>query len=161
MFTHLTKLFSICTIVLLAMFAPVVSMAEEIGSVSTAFKLIGPNHKVVIDAFDDPDIPGVTCHISRSRTGGITGGLGLADDTSDASIACRQIGPITLPNNLKKKDGDRVFAENRSILFKKLQVVRFYDEKRNTLIYLSYSDKLVDGSPENSISTIPVMPWTR
>lgn len=135
------------------------AQAEEIGSVDTVFKLLGPNHKIVVDAFDDPDIPGVACHISRARTGGIKGGLGLAEDTSDASIACRQVGPIKLPGNLKKQDGESVFTERRSLIFKKLQVVRFYDEKRNTLIYLSYSDRVIEGSPKNAISTVPVMPW--
>ncbi len=133
--------------------------AETIGEVDTAFKLIGPNHKIVIEAFDDPLISGVTCHVSRARTGGVSGALGLAEDTSDASIACRQVGPITLPSGLKNKDGDEVFSERRSILFKRLRVVRFFDEKRRVLVYLVYSDKLIDGSPKNAISTVPVMPW--
>lgn len=133
--------------------------AEEIGSVDTVFKMLGPNHKIVIEAFDDPLVPGVTCHVSRSKTGGVSGALGLAEDTSDASIACRQVGPITLPPNLKTRDGDQVFSERRSILFKKMQVVRFFDEKRKVLIYLVYSDKLIEGSPKNAISTVPVMEW--
>jgi CreA protein len=137
----------------------VTSQAEEIGSVDTAFKLLGPNHKIVIEAFDDPLIPGVACHIARAQTGGVKGAFGLAEDTSDASIACRQVGPITLPADLKDEDGETVFSERRSILFKKLRVVRFFDEKRNVLIYLVYSDKLVEGSPKNSISSVPVMPW--
>lgn len=145
---------------LLSIAAPA-AQAEEIGSVDTVFKLLGPNHKIVIDAFDDPDIPGVACHISRARTGGIKGGLGLAEDTSDASIACRQVGPIELPKNLKKRDGESIFSERRSLIFKKLQVVRFYDEKRNTLIYMSYSDRVIEGSPKNAISTVPVMPWAK
>ncbi len=134
-------------------------LAEEIGSVSTTFKLIGPNNKIVIEAFDDPSIAGVACHVSNARRGGVSGGLGLAEDTSDASIACRQIGPITLPANLKKRDGEDVFTEKRSLLFKKMHVTRFYDEKRNVLVYLVYSDKIIDGSPKNAISTVPVMPW--
>ena len=135
--------------------------AEEIGRVSTTFKMVGANDKIVIEAFDDPDIPGATCYISRAKTGGISGSLGLAEDTSDASIACRQTGPITLPPQVAsgKQDGRRVFKKSTSILFKKLQVVRFYDRKRNALVYLSYSDKLVDGSPKNSISTIVLRPW--
>jgi len=144
-------------LVLLAV--PSLGRAEEIGSVDTVWKLLGPNHKIVIDAFDDPDISGVTCHVSRAKTGGISGGLGLAEDTSDASIACRQGGPIKLPDGLKERDGERGFRESRSILFKKLQVVRFFDEKRKVLIYLVYSDRLVEGSPKNAISTVPVMPW--
>lgn len=131
--------------------------AEEIGSVDTVFKLLGANHKIVIEAFDDPKIPGVTCHLSRAKTGGIKGSLGLAEDKAEASIACRQIGPIKLPSKLK--NGAQVFNKKTSILFKKLQVVRFYDKKRNVLIYLAYSDKLIEGSPQNSISTVPISPW--
>ena len=131
--------------------------AEEVGEVSTAFKLIGANHKIVVEAFDDPDIPGVSCFVSRAKTGGISGSLGLAEDTSDASIACRQTGPITLPEEIE--EGEQVFRQRTSILFKKLQVVRFYDEKRNTLVYLSYSDKLIDGSPKNALSAVVVRPW--
>ena len=138
---------------------PMVAHADtdDIGSVNTAFKLIGPDHKIVISAFDDPDIPGVACHVARAKTGGISGAVGLAEDTADASIACRQIGPITMPAKLPEQK--EVFDERRSAIFKHLRVVRFFDKKRNTLVYLAYSDKLVDGSPKNSISTVPVMPW--
>jgi CreA protein len=131
--------------------------AEEIGSVDTAFKMLGPNHKIVIEAFDDPEIPGVACHLSRSKTGGFKGGLGLAEDKADASIACRQIGPIKLPSKLEP--GQKVFNKKTSILFKTMQVVRFFDKKRNVLIYLVYSDKLIEGSPKNSISTVPILNW--
>jgi CreA protein len=134
-----------------------IGQAEEIGSVDTAFKLLGANHKIVVEAFDDPKVEGVACHVSRARTGGIKGSLGLAEDTSDASIACRQVGPIRIIENIQ--DGEEVFTERRSLLFKKLRVVRFLDKKRNTLIYLVYSDKLIEGSPKNSISTVPIMPW--
>lgn len=137
--------------------------AEEIGSVNTVFKWVGPDHKIVIDAFDDPDVPGVVCYVSRAKTGGVKGALGLAEDTADASIACRQVGPITLPDRVasRKADGEQVFKEHLSILFKTLQVVRFYDAKRNTLIYLTYSDKIVEGSPKNSVTAVPVEPWGR
>lgn len=131
--------------------------AEEIGSVDTTFQWLGPNHKIVIEAFDDPKIAGVTCYVSRSRTGGIKGSLGLAEDTSDASIACRQVGPITIKE--KFKEGEEVFTERRSLLFKKMRVVRFLDQPRNTLIYVVYSDKLIEGSPKNSITAVPIMPW--
>ncbi len=131
--------------------------AEQVGSVDTSFKLLGANHKIVIEAFDDPKVSGVSCHLSRAKKGGITGSLGLAEDTSDASIACRQVGPITINEELK--DGEKVFKERTSILFKTMQVVRMLDKKRNVLIYLVYSDKLVDGSPKNSISTVPIRPW--
>lgn len=138
----------------LAFFFPVLAKAEEIGSVSTVFKMLGPNHKIVIEAFDDPDIPGVSCWLARAKTGGISGGLGLAEDPSDGSIACRQIGPIKLPDDLE--DGEKVFNKRTSLVFKTLQVVRFYDERRHTLIYLVYSDKVIEGSPKNSISVVPI-----
>jgi CreA protein len=130
--------------------------AEEIGAVSTAFKLLGANHKIVIEAFEDPDIKGATCYVSRAKTGGIKGSLGVAEDTSDASISCRQTGPITLPESVAsgKEDGKEVFKKSTSLLFKKMQVVRFYDKKRSTLVYLTYSDRIIEGSPKNSISTI-------
>ena len=140
-----------------ALSAAIPALAEEVGSVDTAFKLLGANHKIVVEAFDDPDIPGVSCFVSRAKTGGIKGSLGIAENTSDASIACRQTGPIVLPNELE--EGEEVFGRRSSILFKRLQVVRFYDETRATLIYLSYSDKLIDGSPKNSISAVVVRPW--
>lgn len=129
--------------------------AEEIGSVSTVFKLLGPNDKIVIEAFDDPKVDGVTCHISRAKKGGVSGAVGLATDTSDGSIACRQVGPITIKEELEP--GESVFNKRTSILFKKMQVVRFHDQKRDVLIYLVYSDKLIDGSPKNSISTVPIL----
>ncbi|NPU84440.1 MAG: CreA family protein [Syntrophaceae bacterium] len=127
------------------------------GSVSTQFRWIGPNDKIVVDGFDDPKVQGVACHISRAQTGGVKGAMGVAEDTSDAGIACRQIGPIRFVGELK--DGERVFDEQRSLVFKSLQVVRFYDRKRNVLVYVSYSDRIISGSPKNSISTVPIMGW--
>ena len=134
-----------------------IGSTEEIGSVDTVFKLLGPNHKIVIDVFDDPKVEGVACYVSRARTGGIAGGLGLAEDTSDASIACRQVGPVRFKDAFK--DGEEAFSERRALLFKKLHVMRFFDKGRNTLVYLVYSDKLIEGSPKNSISAVPIMPW--
>jgi CreA protein len=135
--------------------------AEQIGSVDTVFKMIGPDHKIVVEAFDDPDVQNVTCYISRAKTGGIKGGLGLAEDTSDAAISCQQVGPIEISDKIKKgkTEGEVVFQKRTSLVFKKLQVVRFYDAKRNALVYLTYSDKVVDGSPKNAISAVPIMPW--
>ncbi len=134
--------------------------AEEIGHVDTAFKLLGANHKIIVEAFDDPKVAGVTCFLSMARTGGIKGSLGLAEDTSDASIACRQVGPIRFREAIERdEEGEEVFSARRSILFKRLQVMRFFDETRNTLVYLAYSDKLIDGSPKNSISAVALMPW--
>ncbi len=138
----------------LSVLLPSVAPAEEIGEVTTAFKLLGANHRIVVEAFDDPKVEGVSCFVSRARTGGISGSLGLAEDTSDASIACRQTGPVAFRDELK--DGEEVFNRRASILFKTFQVVRFFDQKRNTLVYLSYSDKLVDGSPKNSISAVVI-----
>ena len=145
-------------LLLLTLLLPIGVFAEEIGSVDTTFKLIGPDHKIVIEAFDDPVVEGVTCHLSRAKKGGITGALGLAEDTSDASIACRQIGPIHFKRELE--NGEEVFTKRTSLVFKSMQVVRFLDKQRNVLVYLVYSDKLVEGSPKNSISTVPIMPWT-
>lgn len=129
----------------------------DVGEVSTNFRWLGPNDKVVVDGFDDPDVAGVACHISRAQRGGISGGLGFAEDPSDASIACRQIGPIVFRKKLS--DGERVFDERRSVIFKSLQVVRFFDPQRRVLVYVSYSDRVFTGSPKNSISSVPLMPW--
>ena len=137
------------------LFAVSTVSAEEIGSVSTVFKLLGPNDKIVIEAFDDPKVEGVTCHLSRAKKGGVSGAVGLATDTSDAAIACRQVGPITIKEELG--DGEPVFNKRTSVLFKTMQVVRFLDKKRKVLVYLVYSDKLIDGSPKNSISTVPIL----
>ncbi len=138
---------------LVGLAAPV--LAEQVGSVSTVFKMVGPNDKIVIEAFDDPKVAGITCYLSRAKTGGVSGGFGMAEDPSDASIACRQVGEITFKEKIK--DGEEVFKKDTSFLFKSMQVVRFLDEKRNVLIYLVYSDRIVDGSPKNSISVVPVV----
>lgn len=127
------------------------------GSVSTNFRWLGPNDKIVIDSFEDPKVQGVVCYIARAQTGGVKGELGVAEDTSDASIACRQVGPIKIIGELK--DGETVFGEHRSLLFKKLHVVRFFDPKRNVLVYVAYSDRVMEGSPKNSISAVPIMEW--
>lgn len=136
------------------------AFADEIGEVDTAFKLLGANHKIVIEAFDDPKVEGVTCFLSMARKGGISGSLGFAEDPSDASIACRQVGPIRFAKPIPAdKEGELVFAARRSVLFKKLRVMRFLDRARNTLVYLAYSDKLIEGSPKNAISAVAIMPW--
>ena len=128
--------------------------AEQVGEVDTVFKLIGPDHKVVVDAYDDPKVAGVTCYVSRATTGGISGAVGLAEDRADASIACRQVAPIAIAAPLPQKE--EVFSERLSILFKKLRVVRMVDRKRNTLVYLTYSDRLIEGSPKNSVTAVAV-----
>ena len=136
---------------------PALASAEKIGEVDTVFKWLGPNHKIVVEAFDDPLVDGVTCYLSRAKTGGIKGGLGLAEDRAEASIACRQVGPIRIKGKLK--DGDVVFKERTSLVFKTMQVVRFFDESRNTLVYLVYSDRIIEGSPQNAVTAIPILPW--
>jgi len=128
--------------------------AEPIGEVDTVFKLIGPDHKIVVDAYDDPKVGGVTCFVSRAKTGGISGALGLAEDKAEASIACRQVGPIAITQPLKRQE--EVFSERISLVFKKLRIVRMVDAKRNTLVYLTYSDRLIDGSPKNSVTAVAV-----
>ncbi len=132
----------------------VFARAEQVGDVDTAFKLIGPDHKIVVDAYDDPKVNGVTCYVSRAKTGGVSGALGLAEDKAEASIACRQVGPVSITQPLPKRE--EVFSERQSILFKRLRVVRMVDVKRNTLVYLTYSDFLVDGSPKNSVTAVPI-----
>ncbi|HYQ53658.1 MAG TPA: CreA family protein [Pseudomonas sp.] len=141
----------------LALALPMVASAEEVGQVSTVFKFVGPNDRIVVEAFDDPKVQGVTCYLSRAKTGGVKGGLGLAEDRAEASIACRQVGPISFKGELK--DGEEVFKERTSLVFKTMQVVRFLDKKRNTLVYLVYSDRMIEGSPQNAVTAIPILPW--
>ena len=130
------------------------ALAETVGEVSTTFKLLSPNDKVVVDVFDDPQVDGVSCYLSHAKTGGYKGALGLAEDTSDASVACRQVGPISFKGKIDKQD--EVFNARSSFLFKHVRVVRMVDSKRNTLIYLVYSDRLIEGSPKNSVTAVPV-----
>jgi len=115
----------------------------------------------MVEVFDDEEVPGVACYLSRAKTGGISGAVGVAEDTSDASIACRQIGPIKLSEEIRsgKADGAEVFKRRTSLVFKTMQVVRFFDPRRQVLVYLTYSDRIIEGSPKNSISVVPVQPW--
>ena len=133
------------------------AFAENVGCVTTEWKLIGANHKVCVESFGDPKVAGVTCHVSQARTGGVAGSFGLAQDPSQFSLACRQTGPITLPEKMPKEA--TVFSEDTSIFFKETRVLRLWDEANRTLVYLAISRKLIDGAPANSISTVPVMPW--
>lgn len=128
--------------------------AEQVGEVDTVFKFIGPDHKIVVDAHDDPHVGGVTCYVSRAKTGGIKGALGLAEDRAEASIACRQVGPIVIPKPLPQQED--VYTERISLVFKKLRVVRMVDARRNTLVYLTYSDRVIEGSPQNSVTAVAV-----
>jgi CreA protein len=124
---------------------------------STTFKLLTPNDKLAVYGVDDPVVEGVACHYTTPEKGGVSGALGLAEQTSDISLSCRQYGPIKFKG--KFSQGDVVFSERRSLFFKKMQIVRGCDPKRNILVYMTYSDKLVEGSPKNSTSTIPIEPW--
>ena len=128
--------------------------AEQVGEVSTVFNLLSPNHKIVVDAHDDPKVGGVTCYVSRAKTGGYKGALGLAEDKSEASIACRQVGPITFTKPLEMQE--EVMSERISLIFKRIRVVRMVDPVRNTLVYLTYSDRVIEGSPQNSVTAVPV-----
>ena len=137
------------------------SAAEMIGSVNTKFKLMGPSDKIVVEVFDDEDLPGVACYLSRAKTGGISGAVGVAEDTSDASLDCAQIGPINVPDDIRngKRNGEQVFKKRTSLIFKTLQVVRFYDPQRNVLVYMTYSDRVLEGSPKNSVAVVAIAPW--
>lgn len=146
------------TIAVPAMFALAVvsnASAEEIASVDTAFKLIGPDHKVVVEAFDDPAVQGVACYVSRAKTGGLKGAFGVAKDPSRFSVACRQVGPIRFAHPLPRQE--EVFRESASFIFKHVRVVRIVDAKRNTLTYLTYSDRVIEGSPDNAITAVAIL----
>lgn len=124
---------------------------------TTVWKFLSPDHKLATYAIDDPAVEGVACHFTVPEKGGWSGWLGIAEELSDVSLACRQIGPVKFKE--KFEQGAEVYQDRRSIFFKKVQVVRGCDSKRNVLVYLIYSDKLIDGSPKNSTSTVPIMPW--
>ncbi|MBL8313929.1 MAG: CreA family protein [Rubrivivax sp.] len=141
-------------IALLPLVMPLVAAADSIGEVDTVFKWIGPDHKIVVDAYDDPEVAGVTCYVSRAKTGGIKGAVGLAEDKAEASIECLQTGPISIARPIPRQD--EMFSERISLIFKKLRVVRMVDVKRNTLVYLTYSDRVIEGSPQNSVTAVSV-----
>jgi len=124
---------------------------------STMFKLLTPNDKLAVYGIDDPLVDGVACHYTTPEKGGLSGALGLAEQTSDVSLSCRQYGPIKFKGTFGQ--GDVVFSERRSLIFKKMQIVRGCDARRNILVYMTYSDKLIEGSPKNSTSTVPIQPW--
>jgi CreA protein len=130
---------------------------EEIASVNTNFHVTGSD-RVVVEAYDDPVVQGVTCYVSRARTGGVKGTLGIAEDPTEASIACRQVGALRFTGPVKQKDD--VFSVSMSLIFKSLHVVRVVDTKRNALVYLTYSDRVVSGSAKNSVSAVPMPPGT-
>jgi CreA protein len=124
---------------------------------STVFKWLTPNDKLATYAIDDPEVEGVACHFTVPERGGVKGWLGIAEEVSDISLSCRQMGPVHFKN--KFAQGEEMYRRRRSILFKKMQIVRGCDPKRNVLVYVVYSDKLIEGSPKNSTSSVPIMPW--
>jgi len=132
--------------------------ADDLACVSTTFKLLSPNDKVCVSEFDDPKVPGVTCHISQARKGGWGQPLGLNEDPSNFSVACRQTGPISVDLSKLPRE-EEAFTEKTSIFFKATRIYRLPDEKHHTLVYLAISSKLINGSPANAISTVPIMPW--
>jgi CreA protein len=152
----MTRFFLATLALLVALPMALPAAAEEIGSVGYRFKWLGPNDKIVVEAFDDPDLAGITCYLARARTGGLKGMVGLAEDPPYASISCHQVGPVDAEKAEKLKSPHEVFSERASLIFKTTQVVRFYDPRRRALIYLTYTDRVIEGSPQNSISVVPV-----
>lgn len=134
---------------------PAIGSPELMGEVDTAFRWLGKDDRVIVEAYDDPKVHGITCYVSRARTGGFKGAVGVAEDRSEASIACRQVGE-SLHFTEKLPQQEDVFTERMSILFKRLHIVRIIDLRRNVLIYLTYSDRLVEGSPQNTVTAVPV-----
>ena len=130
---------------------------ELIFKKSTVWKLLTPDDKLAVYGIDDPEVEGVACHFTVPERGGVKGMFGVAEETSDVSLACRQVGPVKFKRPLDQ--GDEMFRERRSLFFKKMQIVRGCDAKRNVLVYMVYTDKLIDGSPKNSTSSVPLMPW--
>ncbi len=153
----LIKIYATCIVLSMLSLQAQAAESDLIFKQSYVWNFLTPNDKLVTYGIDDPVVDGVACHYTQAEKGGVAGTLGLAEQTSDISLACRQIGAI----NIKQKfeQGDIVFKESRSLFFKKMQIVRGCDTKRNVLVYLVYSDKLIDGSPKNSTSTVPIMPW--
>jgi CreA protein len=138
--------------------APSMAMADDVGCVSTTFNLLSPNDKVCVSNFDDPRVPGVSCFISQARKGGWGQPLGLNEDPSNFSVACRQMGPVTV-DIATLPESEEAFSEKTSIFFKATRIYRMPDKARNTLVYLAVSSKLVNGSPANAISVVPILPW--
>ncbi|HLM39838.1 MAG TPA: CreA family protein [Microvirga sp.] len=124
---------------------------------STVWRALTPDDKLAVYGLDDPVVEGVACHYTTPERGGLSGTFGVAEEVSDISLSCRQVGPVRFKQ--KFGQGDVVFSERRSLIFKKMQIVRGCDPKRNTLVYMVYSDRPIEGSPKNSTSSVPLMPW--
>lgn len=142
-------------VLLLAVGRP--ALAEDVGCTSTTFRIFGANDKVCVQAFDDPDIPGVSCYVSQARTGGVAGSLGVAEDPSRFAVSCRQTGPIVVPAKLPKEAS--VFSDSTSLVWKNTKVIRMFDAKRNTLVYVAISRRVIEGSPMNAVSAVPIAKW--
>lgn len=143
----------LCMLIALPALLPGAATAQEIGSVNTEWKLMG-SHQLVVEAYDDPKVEGVTCYVAKPERGGIAGAVGVAEEVSDVSIACRQVGPLRFKETLPLQED--AFTERRSLIFKTLHVVRMVDTDRNVLVYLTYTDKIIQGSPKNSVTAVPV-----
>lgn len=144
-------------LVLAGVAAPAVAQEDLIFRKSTVWKMLTPDDKLAVYGVDDPVVEGVACHYTVPEKGGVSGMFGVAEEVSEVSLACRQVGPVKIKE--KFSQGDVVFRERRSLIWKKMQIVRGCDTKRNVLIYMVYTDKLIDGSPQNSTSSVPIMPW--
>jgi CreA protein len=152
--------YAIIFAVLLLLTGPAFAQERDIGSVSTGFKLIGPNHKIIITAFDDPSVKGVTCYVARPKTGGLKGAVGLAEDPSLASVSCAQTGPIRFTDKIEAdENGEEVFDESRSLIFKSLKINRIYDKANGSLVYVVRTKRIIEGSPTTSLSVIAPMSW--
>lgn len=153
------RLMPVILTLVMVFFAPYAGASEPdlIFKKSTVWKFLTPDHKLATYAIDDPMVEGVACHFTVPEKGGISGMLGVAEELSAVSLACRQVGPVAFKD--KFEQGDEVYRQSRSLFFKKMQVVRGCDKKRNVLVYLVYTDKIIEGSPQNSTSTVPIMPW--
>lgn len=152
------RLQTLAALALLAL--PLAAQAQtRVGEVSTTFRLVGPNDKVLVERYDDPKVDGVSCYVSRADTGGLSGAVGLAEDPSRFSIACRAVGAVRVKGDIDRgKKGEEVFSERTSFIFKSMRVTRFFDADKQSLVYLVWSTKLIDGSPYNAVAVVPLNP---
>ena len=147
----------LCVVAVILALGATQGLADELGKVDTRLRWFSPDDTIRLEGFEDPKVEGVVCYLSRAQTGGYSGALGFAEDSSDASIDCRQVGEVSFRESFKK--GEKAFRERRSLIFKALKVVRYCDEDHNVLLYLVYSEKVIEGSPKNSVSAVPIRPW--
>ena len=147
-------------LVLLGFTGPALAQSDEpqmIFERTTVWRMLSPDATLATFVIDDPSVQGVACYFTVPKVGGWSGWAGFAEERSETSIACRQVGPITITS--KFSQGDEIYRERRSLFWKKMRIVRGCDAQRNVLVYLAYSDRLIEGSPQNSTSTVPLMPW--